>query len=128
MVRSSLLLHGLPNQASLDSRSTRQLFSLDEWKQLANRLSLPYRQQQIAYLILAGHGDKQIASKLRISLPTVRTHVGRLLERLKVRKRQELILTVFLKYWTSEVGPRPDTDFEPSDVTGDPKVADAVIQ
>jgi DNA-binding NarL/FixJ family response regulator len=126
MARSSTPLHGLANQARLNNRSARQLFSLGEWKQIANRLSLPFRQQQIAYLILAGHGDKQIAAILDIGLPTVRSHVGRLLKRLEVRNRQELILNVFLRFWTMETGPRPATDFEPPHIAEAPKMAEDV--
>ena len=110
----------LPNQASLSSHSTRQLFSLGEWKQLASRLSLPFRQEQIAYLILAGHGDKQIATILDIGLPTVRSHVGRLLKRLKVRNRQELILNVFLRYWGLRIVTPPAMGFEQPDISGAP--------
>jgi DNA-binding CsgD family transcriptional regulator len=120
-------MQSLPNQTGLGGRSHRQLFSLGEWKQLAARLSLPFRQQQIAFLILAGHGDKQIATILDIGLPTVRSHVGRLLKRLKVRNRQELILSVFMTYWGQKIEAQPAMNLDKADTAGDSKVAQAAV-
>ena len=100
---SALARHAV---ASLTQRQAplaqRPVLSPLEWKQLAGDLGLARRQQQIAYLILEGHGDKQIAAILQISLPTVRTHVGRLLQKLNVRNRYEIILTLFLKFWNTQ--------------------------
>jgi DNA-binding CsgD family transcriptional regulator len=37
-------------------------------------------------------GDKQIAEKIGIKVPTVRTHMGRLFDKLSVGDRVELVL------------------------------------
>ncbi len=55
-----------------------EIFSPQELGILTKELTLPPRQMEIVRLLLGGLGDKQIASRLGIALPTVRTHMGRL--------------------------------------------------
>ena len=71
------------------------LFSQEEWKVLASESRLPPRLSQIAYLVLCGNGDKQIAASLGIGIPTVRTHMGRLFTKLDVQDRKEVVLFFF---------------------------------
>jgi len=58
-------------------------------------LELPPRQGEIAFLLVDGLGDKQIATKLKLHLPTVRTHLNRLFDRCGVSDRLGLVIHVF---------------------------------
>jgi len=49
------------------------------------------RQREVLELIAEGDRNKEIAKKLEISVPTVKNHVHRILERLQVRHRREAI-------------------------------------
>jgi hypothetical protein len=60
------------------SPPSEELFSESEWSKLIDYLALPERQADILYLLLHGENDKQIARKLKISLPTLRTHLQRM--------------------------------------------------
>jgi DNA-binding CsgD family transcriptional regulator len=73
----------------------RPLLSDDEWQPLARTLSLSARQAEICRLILSGASDKQIASNLRIAVPTVRTHISRTFVKLGLQDRFELMSLVF---------------------------------
>ena len=78
---------------TLDPRT--EVFSKREWLDLVNHLSLSPRQTEITKLLFHGCSDKQIARKLQISIPTVRTHLGRLFLKLDVQDRSELLVYVF---------------------------------
>jgi DNA-binding NarL/FixJ family response regulator len=65
------------------------------WTQLVETLHLPPRQIRIVELILRNHCDKQIAATLGIKVPTLRTYVHRIYQRMGVSDRQELILKLF---------------------------------
>jgi len=69
-----------------------------EWKRVAELLKLSPQQVRIVGAILAGMKDKQIARALGLSVPTVRTHLGRIFARLGVADRVELILRVFTEF------------------------------
>ena len=56
------------------------------------------RQAEILHLLFGGYSDKQIATKLGIALPTVRTYLGRLFLRYNVNDRVELVLHIFRNY------------------------------
>ena len=71
------------------------VFSQREWEHLVKKLELPPRQREIAHLLCDGLGDKQIARSLRIELPTVRTHMGRLFAKIGARGRQDVLLKLF---------------------------------
>jgi two-component system, NarL family, response regulator NreC len=49
------------------------------------------RQRQILELAASGHSDKQIASLLGISVPTVRSHFGRLFRVNGLHNRTEAV-------------------------------------
>lgn len=71
-----------------------QVFSPQEWEQLVSELSLPRRQAQVAECILCGLSDKQIAERLGISVPTIRTYLARMFQTLKAQDRVELVLRI----------------------------------
>ena len=76
--------------------TTQKSFLSDqEWVQVSQTLGLSPRQAEIVRHLLLGESDKQIAKELRISIPTVRTHLGRLFQKFELNDRVELILHIF---------------------------------
>ena len=75
-----------------------KIFTRANWKELDRELALTSRQGQIVRCVVRGFSDKQIAADLGLSIPTVRTHLGRLFNRLELQDRVELILHVFGTY------------------------------
>ena len=71
------------------------LISPEEWGRLTRSLDLSPRQADIVKHLLHGESDKQIARALNISVPTVRTHMGRLFQKFGTNDRVELILYIF---------------------------------
>jgi DNA-binding NarL/FixJ family response regulator len=67
----------------------------DKWERLKKTLQLPPQQLRIVELILRNHCDKQIAAALGLKVPTVRTYLHRIFERLGVGDRLELVLLLF---------------------------------
>jgi len=55
------------------------------------RTSLSSRETEIVQLIGKGYRNKEIAHKLHISEPTVKTHLSRIFQKLSVKSRTELI-------------------------------------
>lgn len=82
--------------------------SRDDWDCLARAIALSPRQKQIARCVLLGQADKQIALSVGIALPTVRTHLRRLFEKLGVEDRVELILYVLRHCRVSYAGGNHD--------------------
>jgi DNA-binding NarL/FixJ family response regulator len=72
-----------------------EIFNQREWEYVTKELALPPRQMEIVRLLLDGLGDKQIASRLRIALPTVRTHMGRLFAKVGAQDRGEVVVRMF---------------------------------
>lgn len=61
----------------------------------ARRLDvLSPREKELALLIAQGMGNAEIAEKLYISIPTVKTHVARILEKLQVSNRVQIAIAV----------------------------------
>lgn len=77
------------------SPSSEELFSEAEWSKLVDHLALPERQADILYLLIHGGNDKQIARKLKISQPTLRTHLQRMYGRFNVPNRTSLVVECF---------------------------------
>lgn len=67
----------------------------DEWLRVSRRLDLTRQQSAIVAQLLRGQGDKQIAGAMKISVPTLRTHLARMFRKLEISGRLELILCVF---------------------------------
>jgi DNA-binding NarL/FixJ family response regulator len=65
------------------------------WTQLIEVLHLPPQQIRIVELILRNRGDKEIATALGIKVPTVRTYLHRIYERMDVSDRQGLVIRLF---------------------------------
>lgn len=65
------------------------------WDCVVGNLDLSPRMAEIARLLLCGLEGKEIASRLKIGLPTVRTYLGRLYRRVGVAERVGFILHVF---------------------------------
>jgi DNA-binding NarL/FixJ family response regulator len=78
--------------------SSDALFSETEWADLTSCLRLSRQQSRIVALLLDGLCDKQISKAMGISLPTVRTHVGRLFAKMGVHDRVELMRDVFREF------------------------------
>lgn len=72
----------------------KELFSEEEWSHAARELALSPRQAEIMRCVVLGKSDKEIASELGIALPTVRTHMRRLFQKLQLSDRLELVLLV----------------------------------
>ncbi len=83
----------------------RPLLSSEEWTRLVTDLTLSPRQAEIVKHLLRGESDKQIARALEISVPTVRTHMGRLFQKFDLNDRVELVLCIFA--CLRENSPRP---------------------
>jgi DNA-binding NarL/FixJ family response regulator len=71
-----------------------QVFSEREWQQVVLDFTLPPRQAQVVECILQGLSDKQIAERLNIAVPTIRTYLARLFRRFRVQDRVELVLHI----------------------------------
>jgi DNA-binding NarL/FixJ family response regulator len=74
------------------------LFTPSEWHALAESLRLTPQQEKVVAMLLEGKRDKQIATSLGMSLPTVRTHLSRTFARLNVSERVELLLCIFREF------------------------------
>jgi DNA-binding NarL/FixJ family response regulator len=67
-------------------------FPASVWDGIAEAFALPPQQRKIVEALLHGMRPKEIAAELNISLPTVRTHFGRIFKRFAVKDRFELLL------------------------------------
>src|SRR5438105_3182734 len=65
------------------------------WSRIVESLRLSPQQARIVEMILEGLCDKQIASALGLTVPTIRTHLGRIFQRNGLEDRIELILRAF---------------------------------
>lgn len=73
----------------------QNIFSNDEWHSIIQQLSVPKRQSEVLKLVFHGYSDKQIANRLDIAMPTVRTYMHRLFNHFDVQDRHELVVCVF---------------------------------
>jgi len=76
-------------------KNEEEIFSEAELDRLIQELSLSSRQADIVRCLFADCSDKQIASRMQIHLPTVRTHITRLFRKFDVDDREGLILHIF---------------------------------
>ncbi len=60
-------------------------------------MRLSPREREIVELLSQGFQYKEISEKIGIGIATVRTHIGRIYEKLHVRSRAEVMLKVFSK-------------------------------
>jgi DNA-binding NarL/FixJ family response regulator len=59
--------------------------------------TLSPREEEILYLVSGGYHNKEIASRLSISLETVRVHLRNIYEKLHVHSRSEAVVKLFQK-------------------------------
>jgi DNA-binding NarL/FixJ family response regulator len=64
-------------------------------RRLPPHVRLTAREHEVLELVAAGLQNKEIAHRLHITLPTVKNHVHRILEKLRVKHRREAIRTAF---------------------------------
>lgn len=76
----------------------KEIFTEKEWEIILGELSLSPRQKEVIRHLFCCLSDKQIAAKLNISVPTVRTHIGRLFSRFHLQDRNELIIRIFRQF------------------------------
>lgn len=65
------------------------------WLNIAGELALSPQQRRIVELLLRGFQDKQIAEELQLTVPTVRTYLKRIFDRVGVPDRVGLLLHIF---------------------------------
>jgi DNA-binding NarL/FixJ family response regulator len=63
---------------------------------------LSEREAEVAKLTAAGHGNKEIAARLDLSVKTVETYRARSLEKLGLKSRAELVRYAFQKGWLQD--------------------------
>ncbi|HEY4415874.1 MAG TPA: response regulator transcription factor [Verrucomicrobiae bacterium] len=74
----------------------RVVYSFHELAQDRADINLTEREKEILSFLSKGFANKEIADKMNISVPTVRTHLRHIYEKLHVRSRTEAIVK-FLK-------------------------------
>jgi DNA-binding NarL/FixJ family response regulator len=65
------------------------------WRRVAEDLALSPQQERIVELILRGKQDREIATELALTVPTVRTYLTRTYRRVDVPDRMHLVLRIF---------------------------------
>jgi len=66
------------------------------WAAVVERLGLSPQQARIVEVILSGSATSRSRQKLGLAVPTVRTYLGRIFQRLGVEDRVELVVRVFV--------------------------------
>lgn len=80
--------------------ATDPLFTSEEWEALANHLGFAPRQKETVKSLLDGLSDKQIADRLGIAVPTVRSYLQRLYAKHDVQDRTGLVVHIFREFRT----------------------------
>lgn len=92
-----MAMNACGSSSRANANTGRNLFPLDDalWREVADALALSPQQARIVELILQGKQDKDIAADLKLSVPTVRTYLKRVFDRVGVGDRIQLVLRVF---------------------------------
>lgn len=69
---------------------------------IAKTGELSEREEAVARLTAAGHGNKEIAAQLDLSVKTVETYRARSLEKLGLKSRAELVRYAFQRGWLQD--------------------------
>jgi DNA-binding CsgD family transcriptional regulator len=75
-----------------------ELFTARELASIMAVLELSAQQGEMVRLLMEGASDKQIARRMDIGLPTVRTYMGRVFRKIGVRDRHEVVVRVFREF------------------------------
>ncbi len=75
----------------LDKKTVKNIVSGMNALKKGNKLSLTKREMEIAVLVAKGYKNKEVAIKLFISEPTVKTHLYRIFQKLDISSRPQLI-------------------------------------
>ena len=81
---------GSPMTTSI-ARKVVQCFQQPVSLQAPPGVPLAPREQQVIDLIVRGYVNKEIADQLQISIPTIKTYIRRIYEKLHVRSRSEAV-------------------------------------
>ena len=81
--------------AAFPKLTTEAQLNAHEWRHVQERFRLAPQEARIAGLIIDGQRDKQIAAAMGLSIPTVRTYLTRIFQRIGVADRTELVVRIF---------------------------------
>jgi DNA-binding NarL/FixJ family response regulator len=62
------------------------------------------REQEVATMIALGHTNKEVAATLRISVKTVEAHKSKVMEKLDIGSRAELVRFAMMQGWLAPNG------------------------
>ncbi len=88
----------MPNRVPTGSKRSGTLplpMAQSTWEAVALELALSPQQIRIVELILRDRSDKEIADELRLTVPTIRTHLARIFDRTGATSRLNLVLRIF---------------------------------
>ena len=83
-------------ESTLSPNATQYLISAVS-KKAEQQFNFTDREFDVLRLMIAGKSNNQIAEELVVSLPTVKSHVGHILAKLKVKSRAEAIVLAIKK-------------------------------
>lgn len=73
---------------------------------------LSAREADVLHCLARGLSNAEIATELYVSLPTVKTHVARLLHKVQARDRLQLVVEAYQSGYVQPGRPRPPMVFE----------------
>jgi len=98
---------------------TRFPLPILKWNQMARKMALSAQQTLIVELILCNLSDKEIASQMGITVPTVRTYLQRAYVRMGVDGRMGLVLTILKTSNIAVVATAPSDIINHDSITDD---------
>lgn len=69
--------------------------SLHAWRHVIEHFALPPRHAELVALLLQGKQDKEIAKAMQLAMPTVRTYLDRIRQRMGAHDRVGVVIAVF---------------------------------
>jgi DNA-binding CsgD family transcriptional regulator len=87
-----------PKAVTRDPGGPLEEVSEEEWESIRHDLGLSPRESEVAFQVLRGLGEKNIATVLGISPHTVHTHLGRIYKKLGIHRRSHLVVRIFQAY------------------------------
>jgi two-component system response regulator NreC len=86
---------------ALTSKVLGAYFDQSSLSDHANRIGLSEREEQVLRLIASGYSNKEIAVQLSLSIKTVETYKARLMTKLGIGSRAELVRYALRRGWLS---------------------------